>query len=150
MSADWKHHIVTVEVLTDIREEAHVKFSCSAPEDGPCRTYPAPAVGPTWEGCTCDVFFVCDDHMPADDGGCGRRSDAPVHDNAGHVFVPGQECWVKSWFDGGSHTYVGLDSDDTASDNPVPAIARTGEIDVFFDGDVVEWQWHYPFQGAAS
>jgi len=146
MSADWKHHIVTVEVLHD---EPHVKFACSAPEDGPCRTYPVPAVGPKWEGCSCDAWSECDDHYPADDGGCGLDADVPTHDRAGHLYAPGQVCWVQGWFDGEGHQYVGLDADDV-HDNLVPAVARTGEIDVFFDGDYVEWQWHYPFQGGAS
>jgi hypothetical protein len=153
MSADWQHHIVTVEIgsaytqmsLSDPPDErdVHVKFACSAPEDGSCRNYPPVAVGPTWEGCTCDVWFICDDHFPSDEGGCGLDDDAPAHDNAGHLFAPGQECWVQGWFDGAGHQYVGPDADDR-TDNCVPGVARTGEIDVSFDGEFVEWQWHFP------
>jgi hypothetical protein len=145
MSADWKHHIVTVEVHDD---EPHVKFECSAPEDGPCRTYPKTAVGPKWEGCTCEIWFECDDHLPADDGGCGLGDDAPAHDNDGHLFVPGQECWVTGWFYGEGTQYAGDDADDTR-DDCVPAVPRIGEVDISFDGDFVEWQWHYPFRGGA-
>jgi hypothetical protein len=153
MSANWKHHVVTVEIgsaytqmsLSDPPDprDVTVKFACSAPEDGMCRNYPAPAVGPKWEGCTCDVWFICDDHLSLDDGGCGLGDDAPAHDNAGHLFVPGQECWVQSWFDGDGHQYTGDDADDL-HDNCVPGVARIGEIDVSFDGDSVEWHWHFP------
>lgn len=154
MSANWQHHIVTVEIGSTYTQmslsdrpnprDVHVRFACSAPEDGPCRTYP-----PIASGCACEVWSECDDHLPSDEGGCGLDESAPTHDRSGHLFEPGQECWVQGWFDNDGHQYIGRDADDM-HDNSVPGVARTGEIDVSFDGDYVEWEWHFPFQGIAN
>lgn len=139
MSADWKHHVVTVEIIHD---EPHVKFECSAPEDGPCRTYPRTAVGPDWDGCECEVWFECDESHD-EDSECGQTDEAPTHDRSGHPFTSGQECWVKGWFDGDGSVYTGPDANEYRDDY-APTVARIGEVDVSFDGEYVEWQWHYP------
>jgi hypothetical protein len=148
MSADWKHHVVTVEVIHD---EPHVKFACSAPEDGVCRTYPKTAHGPDWVGCECEAWFECDESHD-EDSECGRTDDDPTHDQNGHVYEPGQECWVTSWFQAGdgNAVYTGPDGDESR-DDCVPAVARTGPVDIsFVEGEYVEWVWYYPFQGGAS
>jgi hypothetical protein len=140
MSTDWKHHVVTVEVIHD---EPHVKFECSAPEDALCRTYP---------DCDCEAFFECGDHGPTEDDGCGLDATEAKeqHDTSGHPYKTGQYCWVQSWFGEDSAIYAGHDGDDRRDDY-VPAVARVGEVDVsFVDGEYVEWQWHYPFQVGAS
>lgn len=138
--ADWRTHVVTVTV--DDRDEewpdVEVRMVCTAPPDAECRTYPV---------CDCEVFSVCEDpeeHAEREHTATGR------HDEEGHPYEPGRDCWVKSWFDLGDegHVYVGADAND-ARDDGVPAVVRSGEVDVtgFVPEGYVEWQWHYPHRG---
>jgi hypothetical protein len=93
-----------------------VTFTCTAPPDADCRTYP---------NCDCESWTY---------------SESKTRDESGHLRVSGQQCWMVDWFDNGSATYVGLDADDMRDDG-VPPIARTGTITRGFADEWVEWDW---------
>lgn len=123
--AKAEHHIVIVRVSPHPGRElptlVSVECQCSAPVDAPCRTYPQ---------CDCE-FFARDEHDP-------RR------DPSGHLFVPGQPCWVTKWFDlegcGAGTCYVGQDADEI-SFNQVPLVSQGGHVDVDLDDSELEWAW---------
>lgn len=115
-------HVVTVTVNPadpDDEDERptvdRVVFTCSAPEDADCRTYPT---------CDCETW---------------RWSDDRMFDEAGHRRVRGQPCWITDWFETDGAVYAGDDLDDLRRDDCVPAVARSGPISMTFDGDGVEW-----------
>lgn len=123
--AQSEHHTVTVMVeYLDADDpddvEVTVEFTCTAPADADCRTYPA--------SCGCEYFTT--------------DPDNPGFDAEGHEYEPGQKCWVQDWFEAGDETacYTGEDLDEF---NPhyVPTTAQTGHIDVTFADDDIEWDW---------
>lgn len=129
--AESNHHTATVSVVVheegtedEVRAVDSVVFTCTAPEDALCRTYP---------DCDCEVFS--EDH------------DRPGYDQDGHPYVLGRPCWVKDWFDAmpgaEATTYVGADYDDMTSDAQIPAVERTGHVRIIaFDIDTgPEWEW---------
>lgn len=118
-----EHHIVTVTVDReddDWPTLGSVTCHCSAPPDAPCRTYP---------DCECEIFRYDEDN--------------PGHDEDGHPFESGRDCWVKSWFDAGEETtgYVGSDST-SSTECGVPLIDRHGHIDAIGTTEgYLEWCW---------
>lgn len=128
-----EYHTVTVTTrLGDAgtpdeeRRVESVRFVCTAPEDADCRTYPT---------CDCERFDY---------------NEAKTHDGAGHPRVIGQECWLQGWFDGESAVYAGDDYDDMR-DDCIPAVDRTGSINILFTGDEwPEWEWASPETGDST
>lgn len=107
------YHHVRVEVVDAIAE---VTFTCDAPLDASCRTYPDRDV------CNCESW-----------------SDKGGKDGAGHPFKAGQPCWVIDWFDHDAVVYDGEDMDDYNA--LPPAEAREGGVQTKFEGDCVTWRW---------
>ena len=93
-------------------EPEGLTFTCSAPPDAECRTYPGP-------DCDCESWE--------------RAGDA---DQNGHLYVSGQGCWLQAWFDNGGIDYTGPDAVDGH-----PPTERTGPISHEFAYDYVQWQW---------
>ncbi len=110
------HHTVAV-MLDDRGDVDRVTFTCDAPPDADCRNTPV---------CDCEAW-----HWNAD----------KTADEAGHPRVPGQDCWVASWFEGDGAVYAGPDADIFARDDGVPAVERSGLIDVTWNEDYIEWTW---------
>ncbi|MFD6030495.1 hypothetical protein ACFWE5_07250 [Cellulosimicrobium funkei] len=118
-------HVVTVTIYPadpdaeDARPTVdRVAFTCSAPDDADCRNTP---------DCDCEAWYWNDDKTA---------------DQSGHPRVPGQPCWVASWFDStDSAVYAGDDMDDRTRDDCVPAIERSGPIDVTWCDGYIEWTW---------
>lgn len=105
-------HTVTVTTRLDDegtederRRVDTVTFVCDYPADADCRTYP---------NCDCERFT--------------HDENDPSRDEAGHVLVAGQRCWLADWFDADGAVYVGDDYDDMR-DDCVPPINRSGRIE---------------------
>lgn len=138
------HHTVTVEVDPqgeDEQPDVTVRFTCTAPGDASCRTYPALASSPTWDGCECEAWYPCDNHGPREEGFCGLTEAAPAHDCAGHLFASGQTCWATDWFGNNAAEYTGPDGIEIG-DYIVPSQVRTGHVYIAFEGDYIQWNWH--------
>lgn len=129
--ADANHHMASVRTTVhdpgtedEVRQIDQVEFTCTAPEDARCRTYPL---------CDCEMFT--------------EDSDNPGFDGSGHPYEPGNECWVKSWFDAENcaeaTTYTGADADWDITDSGLPPVDRTGTVKIVgFDiGEGPEWEW---------
>lgn len=129
--ANTRHHTASVHTLVhdagtedEVAMIDSVEFSCIAPEDAACRTYPT---------CDCEVF--------------SEDEDNPGYDSAGHPYEPGQECWVKGWFDAApcaeATIYTGADADHQETDSGLPRAERTGNVKILgFDmGIGPEWEW---------
>lgn len=113
------HHSVTV-TLDDRGDVDQVAFTCDALPDADCRRIP---------DCDCESWFWNDDETA---------------DQRGHVRVPGQPCWVASWFEAGPEVavYSGDDQVITSLLVPqVPPVERSGLIDVTWCDGYVEWTW---------
>jgi len=67
-------------------EPESLAFTCTAPPDAECRTYPH---------CDCESWE--------------RAGDA---DQYGHPLVSGQECWLQGWFENNGVEYTGPDAVD--------------------------------------
>lgn len=126
------HHTVTVTVETEDEDTdaaytylESVRITCTAPPDAPCRYYPDHGV------CSCEWIT--------------RDEDNPGHDDEGHPYIPGQECWVASWFDAEPlalcTTYTGEDAT-VDTDSCLPLVSRTGHVRILgCDEDGPEWEW---------
>lgn len=113
------HHSVTV-TLDDRGDVDRVAFTCDAPPDADCRRTPE---------CDCESWSWNDDETA---------------DQRGHVRVPGQPCWVASWFDVGPEVAVYSGDDQVFTDllvPQVPAVERSGLVDVEWEEDYVAWTW---------
>lgn len=120
---------VVVETDEDGPRVSAVNFTCTAPADASCRTYPS---------CDCEIFTECDDPvLHAED----EHTETARHDYSGHPYRSHQECWVQGWFDNGGAIYAGPDAGGMRDDQ-VPAVVRTGHVAVSFMEDYVEWTWH--------
>lgn len=120
-------HSVTVTTAVDDEGTAdeyrivdRVKFTCSAPPEAECRTYP--------KHCGCERF---------------EWNEARTHDVEGHPRTSGNDCWMQDWFDSEGAVYQGNDGDDMR-DDCVPAIDRTGLVIVTFSDEWIEWDWFTP------
>lgn len=125
--AKTEHH--TLEIQTEIDEDwdfngwayiAEVNFTCTAPDDAQCRTYPP--------NCGCETIR--------------EDTQRPGHDEAGHVFEHGQPCWIQQWFDADLEEceYVGDDAD-VGMLGGVPAVSRTGHVEIVGFDTHPEWRW---------
>jgi len=116
-------HAVTVTTLVEDegtederRVVDRVTFTCTAPGNDDCRTYP---------DCDCESW---------------TWNDARTHDQDGHERVPGQECWLAGWFDNEGAIYIG-DNYDDMRDDCVPAISRSGPVKTSQGDECPEWEW---------
>jgi len=86
------HHTVSVKLAEPDEdgwrpnEPEELTFTCTAPPDAECRTYP---------DCECESWE--------------RAGDV---DQNGHPYTSGQECWLQGWFDNGGIEYTGPDAED--------------------------------------
>lgn len=125
------HHVaVSISVddagtADEYRRVDTVRFTCTAPADAACRTYP--------ENCDCERWYY---------------DAAGVPDDAGHIRASGQPCWLTDWFESGMAVYVAADYDDMR-DDAVPAIERSGNITISYGDEWPEWQF-VETEGAAS
>lgn len=120
--AQSEHHLVTVTTATedDWAYLESIEFTCTAPENADCRTYP---------DCGCETF---------------TEGDQAAHDAAGHPYVPGRECWVKTWFDAspGAECTIYVGGDGTYdTDCGVPLVERSGHVEVVGFDVAPEWRW---------
>ena len=60
-----------------------------------------------------------------------------------HERIPGQECVLKGWFDAEGAVYAGNDYDDMR-DDCVPAVDRSGPIEVKWLDEWPEWTFIFP------
>lgn len=114
----------TVTVTTRVEDEGtederrrvdRIVFTCDAGPDADCRRYP---------DCDCETFVYVNDRN---------------EDTSGHERVPGRSCLLADWFSAEGASYVGDDYDDMRDDG-VPAIDRSGPIDVSWH----EWpEWTF-------
>lgn len=127
--AKTEHHTLAVQTGTESDGGDDLwtyiedsRFTCTAPEDAHCRTYPP--------NCGCET--ITED--PA--WGEGR-------DRLGHVFEPGQPCWVKQWFDASLDEceYVGDDAVDEGMLGGLPAVDRSGHVEIVGFDAWPQWRW---------
>lgn len=115
MTVKPNYHRVTVTLAEPDedgwRGDPDVTFTCTAPKDADCRTYPE---------CDCEWWII-------EDG----------HDQEGHPVVTGRECWVRSWFDNDAIPYAGSDDDGDG----FPTIERSGTTLVSTEDDYPQWVW---------
>lgn len=124
--AKTEHH--TLEIETDHEsgwEDSwnyieRSEFTCTAPEDAECRTYPP--------NCGCETIH--------------EDTQRPGFDLAGHKFEPGQPCWIKQWFDADLEEceYVGDDADEGMLGG-LPAVDRSGHVEVVEFDAWPQWRW---------
>ncbi|TFD27468.1 hypothetical protein [Cryobacterium cryoconiti] len=122
-----RFHSVTVTTqlddegtLDECRRVDQVKFTCTAPAEAECRTYP--------DSCGCESF---------------AWNEARTHDIEGHPRTIGNECWMQGWFDNEGAVYVG-DGVDDMRDDYVPAVNRTGLVVISPIEEWIEWDWFTP------
>lgn len=107
---------VTARYDEDTELTPQVVFMCGADTRGDCHWYP---------DCDCESWTF----------------NGPV-DQCGHPRIEHAECWIAPWFDAECHTYAGDDADYETGDFSLPAgLTRSGEVDVSFQSDYVEWWW---------
>ncbi|MFE6966859.1 hypothetical protein ACFVAJ_17245 [Agromyces sp. NPDC057679] len=124
--AEVKFHTVTVTTRPEeagtpdeYRVVDEVAFTCTAPDDAECRSYPE---------CDCESWTWNDDR---------------TGDEWGHPRVPGRQCWLAGWFDAEGAIYAGINGDEMR-DDLIPARDFSGPIITTWCHEWVEWEFAAP------